>query len=413
MNKIKSWICDRKNVVVVVALTLMMIISFLLRLKYVQNIQYNLMTDALNYHNMTIQLLNKGIFGYMSDTPNAYVTPGYPLFLALIYSISGIDRGIYTTQMVQHVLGCLSAIVMYIILYRLFGKRLIGLFGAFCMAFYPIFIMGSMVLLTECLYTFFFLLYFLIQLESINVTNDKIKKKNIIYAIISGVLFAICILIRPAMFPILIVPYLYKYLVTRKMNTVKEFGFFVGAIIILMFPWWIRNIVVLKDFVLLATQSGNPMLAGTFPYYIGMDNYVMTHSSESSEAIYRIIHGFITQPKLYLKWFTIGKINYIFYNLWYYLPGPVSVPYLTDLLKVMHYGLVSVGFLGTGFGIFYRKTRFISIFTILSVGMLLMFIPTERYSYTIMPLFIIFTAFVIDILIPKRASLDSGKQTII
>lgn len=43
---------------------------------------------------MARQFLDKGFLGYMSSRPNAYITPGYPLFLALIYKLYGYAQGV-------------------------------------------------------------------------------------------------------------------------------------------------------------------------------------------------------------------------------------------------------------------------------------------------------------------------------
>ena len=44
--------------------------------------------DGLGYEKMAQQLLTKHVYGYKSTEPNAYVTPGYPLFLAAVYGVS-------------------------------------------------------------------------------------------------------------------------------------------------------------------------------------------------------------------------------------------------------------------------------------------------------------------------------------
>ena len=376
-----------------VALVVIILLSFYARLKYIFNIDYILMTDALNYHNMTLQFLEKGFLGYMSDVPNAYITPGYPLFLAPIYALAGAEAGLFMSQIVQSVLGAVSGIVMYFICQDLFKKRWISVFCAALMACYPPFIMASMNLLTETLYNFVFVVYLLVQIKSI------MREKSYWLAAFSGVMFAVCVLVRPSMFPLLILPYIIKIIKLRKISCLKEFLVFLGGIILVMLPWWIRNIVIMKEFILLCTQSGNPMLAGTFPYFEGMTEHVMTYPTESEEAVHRIINGFLTEPWLYFKWFTIEKFKLIFLNIWYYLPGAngaVSIPYFNDLCKIMHFGIIAAGWAGAVLGAFSKKMWFIVAFAVLITGAHLLFIPTERYAITIIPLLIVMAGYLIS-----------------
>ena len=52
-----------------------------------------LVYDAHNYDVMARQFLEKGFLGYASTRPNAFTTPGYPLFLAMLYKIFGYSQG--------------------------------------------------------------------------------------------------------------------------------------------------------------------------------------------------------------------------------------------------------------------------------------------------------------------------------
>jgi hypothetical protein len=226
-----------------------------------------------------------------------------------------------------------------------------------------------------------------------------LDSKNLYLSGISGAVFALCVLVRPTLFPLLFLPYLLKWWQTKDKHVFLEFGVFLLGIIIVMLPWWIRNVITMGEFILLCTQSGNPLLGGTFPYFEGFDGYVLTHATETEAAIFRIIEGLKTQPWLYIKWFTIGKFNVIFYNIWYYLPGAtgaVSVRYFHDSFNIIHYSIVTLGWIGTIFGMFFKKIRFVSLFAILFTCLHLMFIPTERYAITIIPMLIICASFMIS-----------------
>ena len=424
-----KFLIQRKNQIITsLILALFSALSFIACLKFAQNLDYTLRTDALNYHTTAINLIEKSYFGYLSDVPNAYITPLYPLFLALIYKIFG-SYSIFNVQIIQSLLFIASGILTYFIIKMVvessmraersnpatFKINIFAIFGACVFLSYPPFISAAIQLLTETLYVFFFLLYLFFVIKYLvgddgNRPDGRTKARPYIN-ITAGALFAIAALIRPTLFPLLFLPYLiallqqmYEKKRFAKANQqqlfiinysllIKDFLWYSLAITLIMLPWWLRNIIVLGEFIPLATQGGNPLLHGTFPYMNGIETYVLpANTTETAAGISRIIGGFLAQPLLYLKWFTIGKFNMIFYNIWYYLPGDgfaQGIPYFNDFLKIIHYGIVSLGFTGIIYGLFNKKMLFISAFTILIICAHLLVIPTERYAITIIPLLII------------------------
>lgn len=110
-----------------------------------------------------------------------------------------------------------------------------------------------------------------------------------------------------------------------------------------MSPWWIRNYLVLDKVVILAEQSGNPLLWGTFPF----DNSPTIDVSEDpklmqEKAIERIKMGFTHEPLLYASWYTWGKSWYLIKDIW---PGNHNVSKLL-FSKLAHYLIVFLGFSG-------------------------------------------------------------------
>ena len=372
------------------AVTLIFAIGLLMRLFCVFTVEYTLMTDALNYHNLAIQLAAGGEFGYMSTEANAYITPLYPLFMSLFYRIFGSDGGMLAVQIMQSILGAGTAVIGYFICKRFFS-RAAGVIAAVFLAFYPPFIMGSMCLLTECFYVFLFIIYLYFQLKSLYASNGALKERLLLSGI-SGALFALCVLTRPAIFPIFVFPYLYKIIfVTRskKKTVLFEFLTFFAAIILVMLPWWIRNAAALGRFVLLCDQGGNPLLFGTFPDMEIPNGFYVAPELEMSAAIERIINGFKTEPLKYLEWYTTGKFRYIFFNIWYYLPGPVSMPYFRSYLYIMHFAAVVLGWFSALYGLFSKRLRPLALLAAALTALQLTVIPNERYAYTILPILIL------------------------
>ncbi|MBQ2826323.1 MAG: glycosyltransferase family 39 protein [Clostridia bacterium] len=370
------------------------IAALALRVHFVINVDYPLMGDGENYLSMARRLTNGGAYGYLSELPDAYVTPGYPLFLAFFLSLFGESGGLLPIQLGQCLLGSITAVLCVMI-----GKRLhslaAGAMAGLIIAVYPPFIMSCLCLLTECLYLFVFILYFYLQLLSLDPGREYSHSRRILLSGLCGALFALSVLIRPTAFPLAFLPFLYR-LVTARRHSKREIriilteaaSFFVcGALV--MLPWWVRNILVLGEFVLLSSGGGNPLLFGTFPDMLIPEGFYLPREEEMAAAIERIKNGFLNEPLRYLYWYTAGKFKYIFFNIWYYLPGPVSPPFHNWYLPFVHYFSVVSGWLAAGFSPLIRPLRFTALYAAALTALQLCFIPNERYAYTVLPLLII------------------------
>jgi len=362
-NKIKSQLP-------LIILIVIIIIGFTLRIGLALEIPKKFSGDAKNYDIMAKQFLDKGFLGYFSDKPNSKVTPTYPLFLAGIYKVFGYSSGSPFTavRIVQAFLSTLCILIIYLIGSHTVNRR-VGILSALFYAFYPPYIQSVSFILTEVIYTFLFLLYFWIQLKSL-------ESKNKWVSLCAGAVFALAVLTRPMLFPLFIVPFIYQWFVIKDKKIIKSFVYTLTGMIIIMMPWWIRNILVFGKVILLSSGSGNPMYAGVFPHM---------------QAIKAIINGFLTQPITYLKWFTVEKIYLMFKKPWY---DHASM----HMLLNMHYFIAIIGAVGIPLSIVEKRIRYISLYIILLLGIQLMFLPEPRYVYPIMPFFMILTAYILDYL---------------
>ena len=294
----------------------------------------NIKYDPRNYWLMSHQIVDQGVYGYyyydddgnttggQPGESNARVMPGYPVFLAIVYKILG-DKYLQITvvRLLQIMASSLSSVLAFYFIRKVFKKDSIALLTALFIAIYPTYIFTCINLLTETLALFTFLLYLCLLVKAIETGKTGIN-------ILTGIVFGSHVLIRPALLPLFILPFIFC-LITNLINkgsSQNRLGLrsvsrlfmlqFIGVVAI-MLPWWIRNIVTLGSFILTAEASGNPLLGGTYPYFIDYFNDVPDSIRGNNEmqmewGIRRIIEGFKTEPWLYFKWYTIGKTQHIF-----------------------------------------------------------------------------------------------------
>jgi len=394
-----------------VFLMLIIVLALGLRLRVFskQMNDMNLSYDPKNYWIMSHQIVDDGIYGYAYDIPsgepNARVMPGYPLFLAAVYKILG-DKylQITTVRLLQVIISTLSVLLGFLFVKKAFKNDLAALLTALFMAIYPTYVLSTVMLLTETLALFTMLLYFYLSLFAFESGNKAVN-------FVTGIAFGIHLMIRPALLPLFIFPFIF-ILITRAVHRSKNISHSAGetqpklipmfifqlmGLVLVMLPWWIRNIVTLGSFILTAEGSGNPFLAGTYPYF---QNYMQDVADEirgnndlqMAYGIERLINGLKTDFWLYFKWYTIGKTAYIFHE-----------PYLCRMLmnseipsKIIHFSILIPGVLGS---IIHAekslKSFWFYLFGLAILGLQLMFVPDPRFAYLILFFIIVGAAYLI------------------
>ena len=119
-------------------LAAIVLLGFVVRLAYVLTLEpRSLWFDGERYSRLAAGLLEHG--GYLTDQgrPTAYWPPGYPLFLAAVYRLFGVD--IVAVRVAQCLLGAATIAVVHRIATKVLdraGARL----AALATALYPLFI---------------------------------------------------------------------------------------------------------------------------------------------------------------------------------------------------------------------------------------------------------------------------------
>ncbi|MCR8643145.1 glycosyltransferase family 39 protein [Paenibacillus sp. N1-5-1-14] len=371
---------------------IVLLLGLFLRLHYIANTEFEPVNwDQKNYTNMAIQIIEKGIYGYLREESNTLVTPGFPIFLVGVFSIFGYSDIQETHMIVRYIHAFMSIIYMWLI-YRI-GQELFnrptGLLAALCAAVYGTYVWMASLILTETIFltSFLALLYFQVRILKYNHFLDHIW---------GGILLGITVLIRPNAIIIAATPYIFLMIRHRRI-LFRQIIWGVSTFAVVMLPWWIRNIITFHELILVSKGgSANPFLGGTDPYLKGTIPWNnIKPEDEMAEGIRRVKEGFRTDPWLWIKWYTIGKINNMFIKTMYLGPYPSFVPYWYEkCLKGLHYALVYFGFAGGFLASFWnRNALFLYINFLLFLGVQLLFIPEARYTIGMMPFLMILCAY--------------------
>lgn len=340
--------------------------------------------DARNYDLMVRQLLDRGIYGYMSAQPNAYVSPGYPFFLTALYGLFGWRDAspLAEVRAVQAVLGALTSGLVYLAGRQVHSHRA-GWIAAVASAVYPPFLYMPLHLLTETLYTFLFMLYLPVQLRAVQSASPRT-------ALAAGALLGAAVAVRPVAAPLVLLPWAVDRLFGRQAlgppgrRTVPLAAASLAGFVMVLLPWWLRNYFTLGKVILLAAQTGNPLVAGVMPYDrpLKMPPGGLPVEGQFDYALKLLAEGFSREPALYFKWFTLGKFMRIF--------GSPFVTPLPEAAQLAHYFIAPLGWAGTVWAALRRGPgRQVAGLAIALTVLHLGFIPENRYAYSILPLLMV------------------------
>jgi 4-amino-4-deoxy-L-arabinose transferase-like glycosyltransferase len=154
--------------------------------------------------------------------------------------------GIFCIQIVQGILTSLTVFLTFLLGYMLTKKYSVGIIAALLIALNGFFPFLSRFLLTETLYYFTMMLFFVVFVCTM-------KKDKWWLHFISGILFCVSVMVRPLI--IIILPFVYLPYIIEKRKQWKKFVFpilaFIAGFVIVALPWWIRNIVTMGRLILL------------------------------------------------------------------------------------------------------------------------------------------------------------------
>lgn len=345
--------------------------------------------DMIRYNAMANHMAYAGYLGFGSK-PDAYVTPGYPIVIALFYKSLTTFYGsrltsiqsIHAFLMFQQILTLLVPIESFLI-GRISRGPKTGLAAAILSASYLPNQYVGYTLLTEAI----FVPALLLTLLCIMIAHRS--QKPVWYAV-SGVVLGYTILVRPIAAVILPVWLLVQWEASRNWSLTTgqytrsiRIAFLLGGVMIVMTPWWIRNAVLFHRFIPFSTEYGNPFLLGADPYFqIGSYRLLalarQSHQGLLDFAVRHLLHGFTSHFWLYVGWYTVGRVPYFFGKPW------LAWTFADSQLFFLYYHVLCVmGAIATILSLFLKPYRTIALSTMAIILAQWIFLPTGRYMYPV------------------------------
>jgi hypothetical protein len=217
--------------------------------------------DAYEYQRLAFNLANHKVFSIATSAPyepSMFRSPGYPVFLALCFSLFG--NSIQVVRILQFCIFGVAAWILYLV------ARRVGLrsSGAYCASFlflsFPPFIFMSVSLMTETLATFFALIFVYSLLSW--------KPRRLITAMHIGLAVGVLALIRPSFCLLLVVllPFLAVSSGVKWRDLISDLGVRCICFVICILPWSVRNYSLSNKFA--------PFGLGGYTLYVSAQQFI-------------------------------------------------------------------------------------------------------------------------------------------
>lgn len=230
--------------------------------------QVNLISDMLGYHESAVSLLQSGelrVKGRLSATR----PPLYPLFMYIIYYLSGAGN-IFVVRLVQSVIGALTAVLTFKLTEKVFDRKT-AVWAGLLFAIYPAGWGYCDLILSEALYTFFFIagLYFFVD----------VPRGTFQDAFFAGLLLGLATLTRTVLFLFPIPFALYYFIFYRKrFSYLPKLAVFMATFWIVLIPWFARNERVFEKPIMTTKSGVDFYLYNHSPFMFILYNYSLEDS---------------------------------------------------------------------------------------------------------------------------------------
>lgn len=218
--------------------------------------------DANGYHKLAKTIINHHRFAYdVKSESEVLRTPGYPLFVSLIYVLFGIRP--WVVLLFQILFDTSICFIFFSIIQRLLDTK-IALISSLLYSLDPLFTLYSCMLISDIFFVFFIVLGFYFFIRGI---INKGSKSSLIFFGFTGFFLGFATLIRPISLylPFLYVVFLlihYRYKIKPTVQYAITILFF---FILTLIPWIYRNYTNFNNFSISTSFSYNLLILVVTP----------------------------------------------------------------------------------------------------------------------------------------------------
>ncbi|MFH0773989.1 MAG: glycosyltransferase family 39 protein [bacterium] len=357
-------------------------------------------TDMLTYDNQAQNIL-KGIH----PTPY-YYGPLYSYFLSVVYFVFG--HNLYIARFIQHILGVLTCLLIYLIAKRCFGNP-VGYISLFISIVYDMFIIHEGLLLIEFLSTFLNALMLFLLLRSEPLFSYK-------RLALAGIAIGLSALARANILlfvPFILIWMLFNSKLKTQNSKLLRLGFLCLVIFLTISPVTIMNYISSKKFILISTNGpvslwvgNNEKADGTFLFPAPSEKLTNRRKEIGDKAFIEDVIRFIkekpgdfarlTLRKFLLFWGAFEVANNMNYE---------QIKGWGHLMK-MHFFIgfgtvIPLSLLGMALSIRNRKSLLLHLFLLSFMMAMVAFFVLGRYRIACLPAFIPFAGFSLFFLYEK------------
>lgn len=209
-------------------------------------------TDGYRFNEYAKVILHNSDWLSSKDFYASYIEPGYPIFVALVYTVFGVEN-FWAVYIIQALLSALMLFLIYKLAFIVVRRRLVALMSMLWAGFYSFYFVWIGTTQREVLNQFLLILLFYslaLLFQRINV-----KAKHII---IPALIFTLLIHTdgRYAFYgPFLVI----LFLLYRRpiLTAIKQYILFGLMVIILTVPWTYRNYLAYKEVIVINEYTLN------------------------------------------------------------------------------------------------------------------------------------------------------------
>lgn len=268
-NNINSFV--RSN-----GLVLVLVLAFIVRMVFYFSLQpwdsdvvnnSIVVSDAKLYHQLAISFLSDHSF----EGFGTLRTPGYPLFIALIFGVS--SNSVWLVLLIQILLSLFSVYFVYRIARVVYSKG-IAILSALIFAIDIHQVLYTISLLSETVFVFLFLASLLFLIKGI-------AENHILQILLSAFVLGIATLVRPAvtLFPFVVCLFIFWVPISRQRVKILYSALYIAVFIAAISPWLIHNYQKHRV-VNISSQAGSNLLFSNVTF---TEAYVSGKSIEQVE----------------------------------------------------------------------------------------------------------------------------------